>query len=470
MLKRFAGLAMLLATACGESKDDEASPVESGGSAGVPTVGTTTSAPTSGAGGTSTRSDSSFAGIRANGGTSATSSSTSDLVEKGLCSITVGCTQPIVDDPPVACTFDVRDATGTAVFSDHAGVELRGRSSMNFPKKNYGIELHDASGADNPANLLGMGKESDWVLDGAWADRSFMRNRVSFSLFRDMAPTYWAPRARYCELTLNQKYQGIYVLLEKIKRDDDRVVLPDDDGTGSTFIVKQDDNGTLKLTIGNGAKWKVVYPGSSIITDKQTQAVQAFLDRLGTALNSSSPSDLLTLFDTARVIDWILLEEFAKNVDAYNLSLFFARSSGGAAWPIPWDLDLAYGQPTIRNFTGNETAEGWVHNRTNFISKLSTLDAIRQGLGPRWRALRLGVFSEASILKRLDDYLAVLTEAARDANFKLWPIENVDFTQIYAPYTFYDVTNYSDELAHLRTWIQQRLVWLDANIDSYPSK
>jgi hypothetical protein len=463
MLNRFACLALLLTAACGESKD-ETSPSDDalGGAASVAGNG--------GVGHVGGASPASAAG--ASGGTSASSTTTSssDTVEKGLCAITAACAIPIVDDPKVACTFELRDSTGTVGYSDHAGIELRGRSSMNFPKKNYGLELWDGNSAEKAASLLGMGKEADWVLDGAWGDRSFMRNRLTYSLFRDMGPTRWAPRARYCELTLNQKYQGIYVLLEKIKRDDDRVSLPDDDGTGSTFIVKQDDAGTLKLTIGNGAKWAIVYPSATSITDTQKQAVQAWLDRLGTALASSTSSEIAALFDTAAIIDWILLEEFAKNVDAYNLSLYIARSAGGTAWMTPWDVDLGYGQPTIKNFVGNETPQGWVHNRTTLISKLSGVEAIRSGLGPRWRALRTNVFSEAAILARLDSYKAVLTDTALNANFQLWPLDKVDFSVAYAPYSYYDVTDYADELTHLRSWIQQRLVWIDANIDAYPAK
>jgi hypothetical protein len=393
-----------------------------------------------------------------------------DLAEKGLCQITIGCTKTIVDSPPITCTFDLKDSSGTTVYSDHAAVQLRGRSSMNFPKKNYGVELRDASDVDDPTSLLGMGKDEDWVLDGAWADRSFMRNRFCYGIFRDMSPERWAPQVRYCELTTNTKYVGIYALIEKIKRDDDRVVLPEDDGTGSTFLVKQDDDGTLKLSIGEGSKWSIIYPKSSLITQTQTQAVQAWLDKLGAALRSSAPADTLSLFDAATITDWILLEEFAKNVDGYNLSLYFARAAGGLSRVIPWDMDLAFGQPTVNNDPTSSSPTGWIASRSSLISKLSQNASLRQGLGPRWRELRTGVLSDQAVSSRIDDYLTVLTPDAVARNFAVWDITAVDFSQYYAPYTFYDVTSYDDEVAHLRSWIQQRLVWLDANIDSYPSK
>ncbi len=411
-------------------------------------------------------------GMPAAGGTPAAggSDNVTDLAEKGLCQIAMACAQTIVDTPAVPCTVEVKDSAGATVYSDHAAVQIRGRSSSHFPKKNYGLELRTAGDIDNPANLLGMGGEADWILDGAWADRSFMRNRLSFGLFRDIGPERWAPQARYCELTLNGSYAGLYVLVEKIKRDDDRIVLPDDDGTGSTFVVKQDDDGTLKLTIGAGSKWQVVYPSSIVITPTQTQAVQAWLTQLGTALGSNAPvADVLNVLEPAAIVDWILLEEFAKNIDAYNLSLYFVRKAGGLARTVPWDLDLAYGQPTLAN-SQNDTPQGWVNTRTALISKLSQNPSIRQGLGPRWRELRRGIFSDAAITARLDGYATILNADAIARNFAKWPIESVDFSKYYAPYSFYDVTSYAEEVTHFRTWIQQRLAWLDANIDAYPAK
>jgi hypothetical protein len=419
---------------------------------------------------------SSVAGAGTMGGFAGTGDATggednaADVAEKGLCAIRMACQDEIVDEPKVPCTFELRDSEGTLEYSDHAGVERRGRSSQSFPKPNYGLELRTATDQDNPANLLGMGKEADWVLDGAWADRSFMRNRLVFGLFRDIGKPRWAPQARYCELTLNGQYAGIYVLLEKIKRDDDRVELPDDDGTGSTFLVKQDDEGELSLPIGwasGGDRWALLYPTSEEATDVQVEAVQAWMDRLRDALRSDTPSDILNLLDPAAMIDWILVEELAKNIDGFNLSLFFARASGSLASPIPWDMDLGFGQPTLQGET-NESPEGWIYNRTALITTLAATSEIRQGLGPRWRQLRAGHFSNLAIFARLDGYATILEPAAIDRNFALWPIEEVDFQLAYEPYSFYDVTSYADEVTHLRTWIEQRLAWLDANIDSYP--
>ena len=48
-----------------------------------------------------------------------------------------------------------------------------------------------------------------------------IRNVLAYQLSNDMGR--YASRTRYVELYLNGDYQGIYVLMEKIKRDNDRV-------------------------------------------------------------------------------------------------------------------------------------------------------------------------------------------------------------------------------------------------------
>ncbi|MGC4093806.1 MAG: CotH kinase family protein [Polyangiaceae bacterium] len=387
-----------------------------------------------------------------------------------LCQITMACQSPIIDDEKVTCTFQVVDGAGVSIFADHAGVELRGRSSINYDKQNYGLELRDAAGMESPVNMLGMGKESDWVLDGSWVDRSFMRNMLTFSLFRDMGS--YAARGRFCTMTLNGAAQGIYEIREKIKRDDDRVALTLDDGTGKSFLLKQDQDGTLQLSIGAGNRWQLVYPKQETANAAQVAAAQSFLSQLDAAMNSQNPGDPATglpaLLDITQVADWILIEEFSKNVDAYNLSLYFARDAGKPARIVPWDMDLSYGQPTVRNAM-NELTSGWVNTRTRLITSLLKIESLRSSLGPRWRTLRAGPLSNAAIQRKLDRYQTTLDAAAIAQNFSIWPLADVDFTPIYRPYSLYPVSSYSDEVTKVRAWIDGRLTYMDAHIDTYPN-
>jgi hypothetical protein len=396
-----------------------------------------------------------------------------------LCQMSLTCAQEIVDEPKRSCQFSVIDGAGSKIYDSFAGVEVRGRSSQAFPKKNYAIELRSAnstSAPENPVNLLDMGKESDWVLDGSWADRSFSRNALVFDSFRDLRMEDWAPESRFCTLSLNEKPQGIYRLVEKIKRDDDRVSVAADDGTGSSFVIKQDGDGVLTLQIGLESKWQLIYPKQDSATSAQRAGVQAFLDKLKTALANPSSSDassgVFSLLDFENTVDWVLIEEFSKNIDAYNLSVHLARSAGGKAVLIPWDIDLSLGQPIVKGETtsaNNDAPEGFIVHRSNFINALTKIGAFKARLGTRWRELRAGALAEATLLGRLDRYEMTLDPARVAENFSIWPIQEIDYAGIYAPYSLPKVASHGEEMSRLESFISARLTWIDAHIETYPN-
>ena len=405
------------------------------------------------------------------GGTAGTETFPPQPISIPLCAIEAQCTQAIRDEPKVLCTFAVADGAGATVYDDHAGIEIRGRSSQEYPKLNYSIELRTGDGVENSFGFFGMGGDPDWVLDGSWADRSFMRNDLVFDLFRSARSGNYAPECQYCTLQLNGQAQGIYRLCERIKRDDDRLDLAEDDGTGSSFVIKQDEEGDVTLGVGLQDELRLIYPNEEVATRAQINGIQAWLDGLRAALESSNPDDpstgIFAYLDQGSTLDFVLVQELSKNIDAYNLSLHFAKDVAGKAQLVPWDLDLSMGQPTVRN-EDNDGPEGWVANRTLLIEALERTEAVRSGLGARWRELRAGQLSDASVGAWMDSYLATLTPEALAENFALWPIEEVDFTEIYRPYSLYPVSSYDAEVAQLRAWIAGRLAWMDANIDAYP--
>ena len=100
-------------------------------------------------------------------------------------------------------------------------IEIRGASSQMFPKKNYGFETQLEDGSNNNISLLGMPEENDWILHGPYADKSLLRNVLAYYMARRTG--HYAPRTRLCELIVNDDYRGVYMLTERIKRDENRV-------------------------------------------------------------------------------------------------------------------------------------------------------------------------------------------------------------------------------------------------------
>ena len=208
--------------------------------------------------------------------------------------------QTIVDDPRIVCDMGIIDNgfgninSVNDAFNDYNGkisIEYRGSSSQSFPKKAYALETQDSIGNNNNVSILGMPVENDWILYAPYSDKSLMRNFLTFDLGRKMGN--YSPRTVYCELVVNGDYKGIYILMEKIKRDNDRVdiaKLDSDDLAGDSltggYIIKIDKytgtGGTDWLSdfpdIGGGSLYiQYQYPEVNVMQQQQMDYIEYFI-------------------------------------------------------------------------------------------------------------------------------------------------------------------------------------------------
>ncbi|MBL7944014.1 MAG: CotH kinase family protein, partial [Flavobacteriales bacterium] len=248
--------------------------------------------------------------------------------------------QPIPDEPKITAGMAILDngynvynhVTDTNfVYYGNIGIEQRGSISQQWWwwQKSYLIETRDALGEDSTAVILGMPEESDWVLYGPFSEATLMHNALTYELVRDMG--YWAPRTRYCEMMLKTglwwSYNGVYSMMENIKRDDERVDiakldLNDNAGDSLTggYIIAVDqnintpDSGWYSAnSLNENVFFTYKYPKGDVITAPQMTYIQSFVDSFETALSSENFSDPETGFrkyiDEASFMDFFFIQE-----------------------------------------------------------------------------------------------------------------------------------------------------------------
>ena len=105
-------------------------------------------------------------------------------------------TQSVWNVDDAICTL-----SDAPMFDDEIGIEVRGRSSQKFPKKQFSLELWSAEG-DKRANsrqvqqedfdysIAGMPKNADWILNGDYIDRSLVRNPVAMQVSFSFETSY----------------------------------------------------------------------------------------------------------------------------------------------------------------------------------------------------------------------------------------------------------------------------------------
>jgi hypothetical protein len=366
------------------------------------------------------------------------------------------------------------------------GIELRGQSSQNMPKKSYNLETRFPDSTDFVIPLLGMPSESDWLMLANYSDKTQMRNFFSYHMYNKTGR--YAPRMRYCELVLDDEYQGIYLLGEKIKRDGDRVdVYPMNWGdttqptiTGG-YIFKVDwlDGGDVTwesdftaIGASHNLTYVLDYPKPEDVQNAQLKYINAVVDTFEKVMDQPYFADPIQGYrkyiDEDSFIDYILLNEFTKNVDAYRLSTFLHKDRGGkiCAGP-PWDYDLSWGNA--------DYMEGW--DPTGFCYQIQ-IDFTDQcpfwwerffedtlftnKLRCRWEELRQTIYNPLVIRQEMDSIVNMLGDAI-DRNFTKWPILGIYVWPNPAPIP----SDYPGEIQKIKNWLDMRIDWLDANLPGY---
>jgi hypothetical protein len=82
-----------------------------------------------------------------------------------------------------------RPSDAAAEYDGAVGIEIRGHFSSTFPQKPYDVETRDDAGNNRNVSLLGMPAENDWILLSNYNDKSFLRNWLTFELYRQRGIT-----------------------------------------------------------------------------------------------------------------------------------------------------------------------------------------------------------------------------------------------------------------------------------------
>ena len=386
-----------------------------------------------------------------------------------LCHVELECGEEIPDEPKIPCWLTVQENDGSPQYEGWAGVERRGRSSLHFPKPHLGVELW-AGQSESPVgvNLFDMGQDSDWILNGNYADRALFRNKLSFDVYQEFGGTErYATETVLCELTLDGAWLGVFILGERLKRDDDRLVIAEDpERLGRSFVVKSDDGGGgLLASASTYGEWFLVYPRADEATAAEQEGVQAALQAMEDAAFAPDPggsdTGLFEWIDFESAVDWILIQEVSKNNDAYFLSVYLWKDLEGRIYFAPWDHDLAWGGYPVDDCG----PEGWVRVRPRLIEAIAANAAFRQRLVERWFELRDGPLALDRVLDRVHLYRDVIGAAGWD-NFEVWPMEEIHFTWDNTNWLC-SVETWGEEMIDIDRWIEDRLAWVDANIESY---
>lgn len=362
---------------------------------------------------------------------------------------------------PIVSREDYVDArltmASTAVYPETIDLATRirgrGNSTWGFDKKPYKLKL------DKKAALLGMPADTEWALLAHHADKTLLRNALAMCLGRTLAMT-WTPGARFVELELNGRYDGVYELYEQVKAADARVAIgtpaTGDSDADAGFLLEID--ARLDADLWFRSARQVPYAIKSDATASQVPAIAGTIDRMEQALFSAGYADARSGYaahlDVEALVDFYLINELLRNTDTFGTSTFVHRTRGGRLTFGPlWDFDIAAGNI---NYGGNDLPEGWrVRQMSPYLQRLLTDPAFAAHVAARWQYLS----SRLPEVQQFIDQGAVALNAAQQRNFQRWDILNVRLSPNPVA-----LGSHAAEVAYLKDWLTRRAAWMDAQL------
>ncbi len=361
----------------------------------------------------------------------------------------------ITSDQKTPCTLTVPEAGPTAPGGSNSWpgvVRFHGATSQGYPKKSFGVTL------SAPARLLDLRESAHWVLNAAFIDRSLMRHKLSYDLFRSLS-TSNAPRravaSRFVEVRLNGEEQGVYLLMERM----DRALLElrpfrSNDASHASIYKAVDHAANFGHAGRAGYEQREPDP-LTLPWWGPLEEFNRFVSRSPEPQLFDPTNGIAARLDVDNAIDFHLLVLLTSNLDGITKNFIFARDAQDTARPAakfffaPWDYDGTFG----RNWNATPVSPSeWLSNR--LFDRLMGNRDYREKFAARWRRLREREFSVATVQGLIDASVRTLGEAAR-RNAARWRQ-----AEGYYP----DQLTFDEDVSQMKAWVEARVRWLDGEI------
>ena len=321
-------------------------------------------------------------------------------------------------------------------------IHYRGGISAGYPKHSLALKL------DERYPLCGLPADKDWILNANYIDKTFMRHKLCYDLFRLMdEEVNRAPLCAYATLTVDGHGQGLYVVMQKMdastlgidKGDSTSVIFKEPPVMYDERIVPQDPDNYYQQTFPKKRK------------DDRTAQAEAIVAFLQDSPDEVFRAEVGQWFDLKNIADWQLLLLLSNNADGLRKNFFLYKVGDATPYRVaPWDYDHSFGRDGDNE--PNMLRDTVDCNRAVLLRRLWQWPEYRSHVARRWQQLRTeGLFTEATLNRMIADNAAQI-EAAVKANELLWPVDN----DIY-----YDANHFDAELDIMREFIGRNIERLD---------
>ena len=359
-------------------------------------------------------------------------------------------------------------------------MRIRGNSSGNYDKEQYLIKLIDEEGKREKQNVLGMGSNSEWILNVSFIDKSLMRNYLAYMTAGEIMP--YTPDVQFCEVLWQDeegyRYEGVYLMMESIGVGKHRVDLPrySENGPITPALLRRDRYNANGIMLDNYATQKgltsgyldIEYPDKEIITQKGVWNFTEQVNRFEQALYADEWEDFVeyrNYVDMQSFVDYFILNEFFLNYDAgYNSTYVYMNYSGRLTMGPVWDFD----QAMDNNETVSANLETTAFHSAPWFDMILRDPVFTAAIIERFAQLRESILSDEAIeafVEETSNYLG----PAIDRDWARWGYYYIDGNYLLPDDPGGKDRNthtHQEEVDRILDVLSRHGAWMDAHLDS----
>lgn len=361
-------------------------------------------------------------------------------------------------------------------FTTSSQLRVRGHASRRFEKSPYLMKFINENGEENDISVMGMASHNEWILNGPYLDKSLIRNYMWYNISGEIME--WAPNVRFCELILDGEYRGLYLMTESIANGKDgRLQLKADtknsDITGYLLRIDRPTEEDIDATrdIYSFAERMgrlnddiaLRYPGKNTLTEDAAKYIELDFAAFEKALYSydydTDDYGYWNWIDVNNYVDYYLINEFSRNMDAGRYSTYIYKEVGGKYKMCVWDFNNA-----CDNFPIDiVNPDGFVMSNRPYYFMLFKDEAFVNRVISRYEELRKTYLSDEYLMDYIDETLEYLGPAAERNNTR-WREAMTEWEPLQPAER--NLHSQEEAVTQLKEWLLKRGKWMDENIDS----
>jgi len=368
--------------------------------------------------------------------------------------ITINTEKDIPDEPKVDCSLAILSANSSYRKSYIASeIELIDISE-SVPKDSYSLNIKEDSITGDVPSILDFETSKRFKLSASYMDRSFLREKLSYDIFKSLSDNNIAPDSSYVEVYVNNSYKGLYLLSRRVDRN--MFLLPN--------YKKGDDNhSVIYETLNWRADFTMGIEGFAQIEpdmDSDKLYFEPLLDLASFIIDTESDEffkNIEDIINMDNVIDnhILFLLTGCTNELASNNYIYRGNDTTDRFSFSPGSL---YNSSFGRNDSSFKVDSKAIFYGTRLYNRLYEDEDYRERLKKRWDSLREDTLLISNIYNLIDNCIGGLSDAQK-RNFARWPA-TVD---IYG-----DDYDFIQDIDHIKEFIASRTASLDDYIKNPP--